>query len=215
MNDIVKPLTPDGMCGWDEHNQLWLWKAEAGGGKCGRIIGDPRGHKCRICLQGWLLTTESLEDQAWSREYEEWCHLSCQIRYSGLKERDMWFGALVGAGIRFHGLEAIPNEYWCNDPWYGQRPWYRVRLLDSRRTLKLGKRKRVYCLEIESAMPGAGFYSQEQAQDLFKMEDVTKTIRPDSLLIHAWSDDKAREYLKAFAQILGLGKAQPAEEKPK
>lgn len=210
MNDIVKPLTPDGMCGWDAHGQLWIWKPE-GKGKRGTIIGDPRGHKCRICLQGWTLTVESLEDQEYWDSHEEWVHLSCSVRYAALQERDMWYGALIEAGIRFHGFEEIPNEYCPNTPFYGRRPWYRVALIDSRRTLKLGRRKRVYSMEIESAMPGAGLYSLEQAQELLKAEDVTKEIRPDGLLIHAWGRDKAREYVKAFAKILDLGrKPQPA-----
>lgn len=202
MNDIIKPLTPDGMVGWDQHGQLWLWKVD-GKGTIGTIIGDPRGHRCRICQQGWVLTVESLEDQRWCQYHREWTHLSCQIRYEGLKERDMWFGALVGAGIRFAGLDEIPNEYWVRDPWFSKRPWYRVRLLDSKRTLKLGRRKRVYSMEIE---PGEGICSATTAEELFKTEEVTKQICASNVMIHAWSDEKAHEYLKAFAKILWLDK---------
>lgn len=63
-----------------------------GKGKRGTIIGDPRGHKCRICLQGWVLTVESLEDQEYWHSYEEWVHISCSVRYATLHERDMWYG---------------------------------------------------------------------------------------------------------------------------
>lgn len=208
MNEIVKYLTPDGMCGWDAHGQLWLWKVRDDGRPVGTIIGDPRGHKCRICQQGWILTVESLEDQERWREYEEWVHLSCSIRYNALRERDMWFDALVAAGIRFHGLEEIPNEYWARDPWWSKRPWYRVRLHDAPRALKLGRRKRVYHMEIE-ASGAAGLYSKDLADRLFKDEDVTKSVGAEGMMVHAWGPEKAKDYMKRFAQVLGL--AQEAD----
>lgn len=200
MNDIVKPLTPDGMCGWDEFGQLCLWKVD-GDRRVGTLIGDPRGHTCRICQQGWALTIESLEDQMYWSDFREWVHRSCSIRYSALKERDKWFWALVDAGIRFDGLQEIPNGYWHRDPWRGKKPWYRVKLLDSERTLKLGFRKRVSHMEIES---GTGSFSRALAEELFKDENGTKQIGDDSVLIHAWTDEKALEYLKAFARIMAL-----------
>lgn len=199
MNDIVKPLTPDGMVGWDKHGQLWLWKANDRGHE-GRIIGDPRGHLCKICRQGWILTAESLEDQERWDTYKEWTHLSCSIRYAGLKERDMWCAGLDEARLRFERLEEIPNGYWRGDPW-AARPWYRVNLLDAPgRTLRLGRRKRVYHMEIESRTGGP--LDKALAETLFKDEDVTKAFEDEQLVIHAWTGEKAHEYLKAFSKIL-------------
>lgn len=205
MNDIVTPLTPDGMCGWDKFGQLCLWKRE-GENRTGTLIGDVRGRTCRICNQGWVLTVDSLGDQQYWRSYEEWVHHSCSIRYSSLKERDRWFLNLIDAKIRFEGLEEIPNGYWPRAYLDAQRPWYRVKLLDSDRTLKLGSRKRVYHMEIE---PGKDPLPTEVAKDLFQNENVTKEISENAIFIHAWGEDKAREYLKAFSRILGL--KQPHE----
>jgi len=114
-------------------------------------------------------------------------------------------------------LESLPNGYWGQrDPWGAGMPWYRARLLkrvDEKkrlngplgRTLRLGKRKRVYHLEIEK---GAGPCDVAASKRLFEKEDVTKDIGEDRLMVHAWGKDKAREYLRHFAEILGA--ARPA-----
>jgi hypothetical protein len=221
MNDIIRPLTPCGMVGWDEYNQLWLWRLEKSGNRSGTIIADIRGRTCPICNHGWEITPESLGDQHYLMSRAEWAHESCFIRYIALQEFDFWCDALVGAGFifgrgedrkRLPSLEAIPNEYWPQgDPWGAGQPWYRVHLLKKMedgytntahgRFLKLGSRKRVYVLEVE---PGEGSYDQAMAEKLFAPEDVTKKIRSDGMMIHAWGREKAREYLKHFAEILGV-----------
>lgn len=208
MNEIVKPLTPDGMVGWDSYGQLCFWKVD-GNGRKGWLIGDPRGHKCRICQQGWILTAESLEDQSYWDFFGEWVHKSCSIRYSGLKERDMWHRLLIEAEFRFEALRELPNEYWRNDEWYGKKPWYRAKLLDTERTLKLGTRKRVFHMEIEE---GRNPYDQAVAKELLGGETSTKEISGTSLYIHAWSEPKALEYLKAFKEILCLNKKGASQE---
>lgn len=225
MNDIIKPLTRCGMVGWDAHNQLWLWKLEKSGSRCGTIIADVRGRVCPICNHGWEITAESLGDQHYMMSRAEWAHQSCLIRYMALQDFDFWVGALVDAGFIFGkipnpesrserapSLEAIPNEYWGpQDPWGAGQPWYRAHLLKKMedgytntahgRILKLGARKRVYVLEVES---GEGSYDRAMAEKLFASEDVTKEIRSDRIMVHAWGRDKAKEYLKHFAEILGV-----------
>ena len=119
----------------------------------------------------------------------------------------MWFQALVDAGIRFDGLDQIPNEYWRNDPWHSRKPWYRVRLLDTEKTLKLGCRKRVYHMEIQPG--GEGHFDPQVAKAAWEKEKVTQEIGTDSLYIHAWSEAKVRIYMLDFAKILGLDKPKP------
>lgn len=201
MRDIVKPITPDGLCGYDANGRLWLWEPTHDGAFTGSPIRDPRGRKCAICLQGWVLTCESMKDQETWEVVDgepEYVHRTCSIRFSGLVERNMWYSALIQAEIRFHGMSNIENGYWRESPW-SQRPWYRVRLLNGW-TLRLGHRKRVYSLEIEPR-PGES-YDIGKAKDLFKDENVTKEFTDERLLIHAYGSDKAREYIKAFAKIL-------------
>jgi len=221
MNDIVKPLTADGLVGWDAFGQFWIWRLRGDGRREGSIYCDVREKVCCVCRRGWEATADSLRDQYfWSRR-AEWAHQSCLIRFEALQEYEFWCNALVDAGFIFGSvdnpkmigegasLESLPNGYWPKgDPW-SEQPWYRVRLLKKLdddytnaphgRTLLLGSRKRVYHLEIES---GTGSYDMAKAAALFASEDVTKEIRADRLMIHAWGRDKAREYLKHFATVL-------------
>ncbi len=225
MNDIVRPLTKDGLVGWDKFGQFWIWKLQEGGGREGSIYHDVREKICCVCGHGWEITADSLRDQYFWDGRAEWSHITCLMRYLSLQEFEFWRGALVEAGFMFGpidnprmiaqggpSLQAIPNEYWRRDPVYSLQPWYRVRLLKRvseepslngphGRTLKLGQRKRVYHLEIEE---GDGHYDPTLAAELFKAEDVTKEIGVNSMMIHAWGRDKAREYLKRFARILGV-----------
>lgn len=226
MNDIVKPLTSDGLVGWDTYGQLWRWRVE-GARREGTIIADVREKICCVCGHGWKLNAESMGDQYYWDNRAEWAHQSCYIRHLALDEYEFWCNALVGAGFMFGpmdnprmigeggpALESLPNGYWRNDPWGVGMPWYRARLLKRvdvekslngplGRTLKLGMRKRVHHLEIEI---GFGPYDKTLAAELFKAEDVTKEIGEDHLLVHAWGRDKAREYLKHFSKILGVEK---------
>lgn len=223
MNHIVKPLTRDGLVGWDEFGQFWIWKVE-GDRRSGGIYHDVREKVCCVCRRGWEKTADSLRDQYFWDRRAEWAHKSCLIRFEALREYEFWCNALVEAGFIFGpsdnptmiaqdgaALESIPNGYWPNsDPWGVGQPWYRARLLKKLeddytnaphgRTLRFGSRKRVYHLEIE---PGTGPYDMERAMALFANEAVTKEIRPDRLMVHAWGNEKAREYLKHFATVLG------------
>jgi hypothetical protein len=228
MNDIVKPLTHDGLVGWDSYGQLWLWRVQAERRE-GTIIADVREKVCCVCRRGWELKAESLGDQYFWSSRAEWSHESCYIRHLALDEFDFWCSALVGARFIFGAidnprmigegpaLESLPNGYWGQkDPWGAGMPWYRARLLKKNekgdntalgRTLKLGMRKRVHHLEIEV---GFGPYDRVLADELFKSENVTKQIDEDRMMVHAWGRDKAREYLKHFTQILGV-KSRTAE----
>lgn len=229
MNDILKPVTVDGMAGFDQFGQFYIkWMDREY--TCGAVFHDVRKKICCICGHGWELTAKSLRDQDFLRHRAEHAHLSCVIRYTALQEYDFWYGAVLDAGFMFGPLdnpkyiaeggpafESIPNEYWPKgDPWGEGQPWYRVRLLKRvdeekslngplGRTLKLGHRKRVYVLEIEE---GPGEYNEKLARELFApeiAERITSWIGPKGMMIHAWGQEKAREYLRRFAEILGVG----------
>lgn len=206
MNDILRPLTPDGMCGWDKHNQLWLWEAEEGGRKVGRIIGDPRGHKCRLCQQGWMLTVESLKDQWYDHDYKEWWHYTCYIRYITLKDRDLFDGALIEAKIRFDGLKEMPSQYWRNDPIWSKRNWYSTKALDQPIEIILGSRKRVYNIEFTS--DEAPLKAWQEAAHEFAKEDVTKEFAPKRVLLHALGGDQLKDYVKRLSRVFGLDKRE-------
>lgn len=223
MNTIVKPLSKDGRLGFDEHGQLCCWRPEPGGGMVGTIVPDLRGATCMICNHGWDLTPAAYSDHWNWRSQDCVVHETCMIRFTSLVDHALYYSSLVKAGLRFDKLERIRNQYWSvRDRWHA-RHWYRVRLLDSGRTLKFGSRKHVHHLEIE---PGATLVDMGLAEKLFADEKVTKeVIRPsedrgtpkdwspnaqtEGFLIHAHNDDKVREYILGFAMILGLEKKSP------
>jgi hypothetical protein len=78
----------------------------------------------------------------------------------------------------------IPNEYWNNgSPFAVSSPWLLV--TTSVGLFKIGWRKRVICIDWRDSDVSA------TAENLFPKEDVTKS----GCLIHAWTYDKAREYI--------------------
>lgn len=205
MNDIVRLVaenTRGDKVGYDQYNQLYLQR-RCGEYIIGEVIGDPRGKTCSICNHGWKETPESLADQHWWHGYDEWVHLTCFIRYEALNERDTILCALIGAGFRFDGLKAIPNEYWAKgDPW-NAKPWYTAQLLDFKSSFKIGHRKRVYHVELRLKDE----YKDPSALSAFDKEEVTQgKTKEGDFYIHAWTADKLREYLKVFAKALGANR---------
>lgn len=88
--------------------------------------------------------------------------------------------------------ELIPNGY-CSDACCVNRP--RLVVTTPAGRIKVGWRKRVASISWEDSA------TKESANELFPGEDVTKEGR----LIHAWTPDKAREYL---ARVIDAGKVK-------
>lgn len=79
--------------------------------------------------------------------------------------------------------ERIENEYWSD--WRGiDEPWFLVTTKFGR--IKIGKRKRVYLIDWNQT------FCSLSAEELFPKEDVTKF----DCSIHAWSLEKAKEYIE-------------------
>ena len=83
-------------------------------------------------------------------------------------------------------VEELPNGYGPMHPYWQHFPWYQVTTEKGR--IKIGWRKRVISIEWEEAT------NYEYAIALFPTEDVTK----DKRTIHAWSYEKAKEYVAAI-----------------
>lgn len=211
---IKTPLTPDGLCGYDKNGNLWVYEKNSSG-MTGHMIYDPRGQTCKVCLRGWVLTSESMRDQ-YKDQHDEWLHYSCHIRFLSMKDRDLFDGALVGARIRFPGLREIPSQYWVNDPIWAKRSWYVTKVNDAPIQIQIGSRKHVYSMEFTPVEDGN--FSQaalEDAEREFLSEDVTKHFNRKSVLIHAWTGEKLRDYLKRFSTIFGLDKREESPVEPK
>lgn len=80
-------------------------------------------------------------------------------------------------------VEEIPNGY-CSDWCCKHLPWFIVTTKAGR--IKIGWRKRVILIEWEEIA------NAKTAEELFPSEDVTKSGK----MIHAWSYEKAKEYIQ-------------------
>jgi hypothetical protein len=203
---ITKPLTPDGMCGWNKYGTLMVWERD---GDCmtGHGVYDVREFTCKICLQGWKTTADSLRDQ-YKNQYDEWIHLSCYVRYFALQDRDLFFSSLVGARIRFDGPTEMDSQYWCRDKFWIGRKWCEMKALDQPIKITMGSRKRVYSLQFE---PIEGVFSDkvfESAKMEFDKEEVTKEFGATRILLHAWGAEKLRDYVKRLSNVFGLDKRE-------
>jgi hypothetical protein len=82
-------------------------------------------------------------------------------------------------------VEEIPNGY-CSRGCCAHLPWFIVTTSIGR--IRIGWRKRVILIDWSETK------DTKTSDELFAKEDVTK----DTRMIHAWSYDKATEYLKAI-----------------
>jgi hypothetical protein len=201
---IVRPITDDGLVGFNKSGNLIHCMLD-GEYQVTVGIADVRLQTCIICGHGWQETATSLGDQCWWDLAKSHVHRTCLIRYEGLREREDFWSAIVGAKVRFGGLVPIPNRYWpASDPW-AAKPWYQAELLDYPAKLVLGARKRVFNIEV-IAQGGIELSWWEAAREAFKDEDVTKEFSRAQVLLHAWGTEKMKEYLKKISQISGYDK---------
>ena len=84
-------------------------------------------------------------------------------------------------------IKVIPNEY-SNDPYYWTSPWLLV--TTPKGIIKIGWRKRVINIDWSESDV------KTNAMDLFPTEDTTKGDYQNPRYIHAWSYEKAKEYLE-------------------
>lgn len=107
----------------------------------------------------------------------------------------------------FPGLifgQDIPNGY-CNQGCCRHLPWFNITTAIG--VFKIGWRKRVINID------WSGTVCQKTGEELFPNEDVTKSGRGERY-IHAWSLEKAKEYVTAiFTNVASL--QLPAPETPK
>ena len=206
MNDIVRPITPDGFIGYDEFNQLNAVKFE-NGSRISWIIWNPLENICPICNRGWDLIHTSIKDQHYWHDRKELTHKSCFERYLKLREWSLIYNAVCDCHLAFpDGLKERENGYGAawNLPWY-EFKWKGAETF----TIVIGKRKRVFHMEIKvpaPSYPGTPELEYRMAEKCFSEESVTKEFGPTSVLVHAWGEENVRAYLKKFVRILGLEK---------
>ncbi len=201
MNDIVRRLTPDGFIGYDQFNQLVALEVEKERTTSWILPCNPLEKICCICAHGWDLNHRSVKDQHFWRDRDKVVHMSCYKRYLGLCEWDLFYNSICTLASAWSGLTEVGNLY--KGAW--NLPWYEFNFKGSPHLITIGRRKRVFHMEIEYRVGGrASSLDVELAEALFKLEDVTKEFGPRHILVHAWTDEKFLEYLRHFERILGL-----------
>lgn len=210
---IKRPLTDDGLFGYDEFDQLTLCTIEPDrpDRRCYEHVADVRRSTCKICNHGWQPTGPSIGDQyRWDLLGDQvYVHLTCFVRHLGLVDRSDVRRAICDARIRFRGLVEEPNGYWGQtDVWGRERPWYSAELIDHPYRFLIGSRKRVWSIELQ---PQGGIKCGwwEAAKAEFKDEDVTKEFGEGGILLHAWTDAKLADYIKRLAKVGDLAKELP------
>jgi hypothetical protein len=222
-NAIVHPVTPDKLndgshsCGFDQHGQLWVRWHDRLDPDCitGTIVADVRAKSCPICQRGWDNTTASLRNQTYIHSMERHAHTTCMNGFGHIKNFFRWHHLFCEQPMNKEGFDwaEIPNEY--GSSWTG--PWYRVTYKHlAEFPIVVGTRKRVDNVEVV----GVTFQLEELFKEAFKNEDVTKSMSTHKLdgedkpswLIHAWTDEKAKEYVEKIVAILVAWKEKQKPE---
>lgn len=203
LGPICKPITEDGEVGFDESGQFTVAiREERTGSVTSWHVWNLLGRTCQICLRPWEPTGASLRDQVHWDLIDDHVHTSCLNRISGFRERGSVFWALVEAKLRFPtNLTPVANGYWPEPYESSKKPWYKTVLPDHGVELVVGMRKRVWSIEIKPTEK-RDLAWVDLARKLFETEDVTKGFQPRSVLIHAWNDDKLREYVSKLASCM-------------
>lgn len=198
---IKRPISPDGLVGYDQFDQLAVTRMD-GEFESSHFIADVREKICPLCLRGWELSGPGMDDQMHWQLIDGHVHESCYVRHVGFIERSEFWGAICDARVRFKGFTAIENGYWPKAYRISGKPWYRAELTEHPAAFILGSRKRVDHIEV---VPTEGELRwHREAEKFFAGTDVTKHFRPDSVLLHAWTTEKMREYIKQLSQIAGF-----------
>jgi hypothetical protein len=96
----------------------------------------------------------------------------------------------------------MENQYWSKgDPW-AKQSWYYAELIEHPVKFVMGRRKRVYSLEV---VPQGGTKLEwcKQAEKAFETESVTKKFGAGGVLLHAWSDDDLHRYVRKIVELAG------------
>ena len=224
---IKRPVTDDGMVGFDECGNFMASWIDRIGYTVSTPVCDVREMTCIICNRGWEPNADSMLDQQhWDlldvstmgRSEERgvlerkvrqagMVHATCLSRHFGLVERERFYWALVDARVRFCGLKPIANGYWSTpEPRRGDaqglKPWYQAELLDHPAMFVLGRRKRVDHIEVVP-QGGTKLAWHAEAERAFAAEDVTKHFGESSVLIHAHTREASLSYVKRLVELGG------------
>jgi hypothetical protein len=141
---------------------------------------------CPHCSQGWTLeTAHNVYNGLWQGE-DQLAHPECRKIALAMKSRRYIDDLIQRAGFALYTMNEIPNGYYStpvSEPWWVcQTPSFKI---------TVGWRRHVINIDWSD--------SKVDLLSLFETEKVTKAPH----YIHAWSPDKAVEYLTKIRKELG------------
>lgn len=145
------------------------------------------GSICPCC--GKKFTIEDIKNNPCVYVDGKLYHDSCWRNYRKLTEVDKLTRRMMSLVYRDadYQFELLPNGY-CNQDCCSHIPWFLFHTIDG--DIIMGWRKRVISIEWQEN------YKSFDMNELFSTEDVTKWESDGKRGIHAWSNEKAYEYLK-------------------
>jgi len=202
MNDqrpqvIKHPITKDGLCGYDDHKQFWVYWRDDSGSLTGSIMADLRQHKCLLCKQGWKTCAVSLRDQYHSHEIRGHVHKTCYLNYLNFREHARMLDLFGQGGLYDHisKIEVLPNQYhggWDTD-------WFNVTLeFPMKPIVQFGARRRVDSITIMRLSTP----QRDAIWEVLGNENTTKEHTSDSFMIHAHNNDDVARYFRVFLAVL-------------
>jgi len=146
--------------------------------------------------RGWVSAKEGIDDNYVIHSGDEgffnvWIyqHSACHRVSRAFTEEAFFRDVFTQAGFALYVLHHLPNGYSSESA----RPWFRVETEIG--VFTLGWRKRVISINWAEVPHG-----DKNIMALFETEDVTK----DPVSIHAWSKEKAVEYLSKIREALSV-----------
>jgi hypothetical protein len=204
---IKEAITPDGLAGFDELGQLWVWTPkikEEDDYQTGSIYRDVRHCKCYICNKSWELTSESLKDQYYDQS-GRLMHMTCLQGVNKLQAHQDIQEALIDAGYLFSMLE-VPPRYPHSTPWQivtvlanegNKRPDTGVRIV-------LGRRKRVWEIRFHGCTAALGTELFDHVTDTkgWQQESQEDSEYGKYYYVHAYTKADMVKYLEAFRKSI-------------
>lgn len=154
------------------------------------------GSVCPCC--GKTFTIDDIKNNPCISINDTFYHDSCWRNYRKLTEVDKFTRCmmdLIYNSADYH-FELLPNGY-CNRDCCSHIPWFLFHTIDG--DIIMGWRKRVISIEWQEN------YKPFDMKALFGNENVTKWEQNGRRGIHAWSNDKAYEYLNKVLQAVNPG----------
>jgi len=148
---------------------------------------------CPCC--GKHFTVDDIRNNPCVYKNGKYYHDSCWRDYRRHKEVYQFTHQLMSLVYQDadYQFELLPNGYWQGDS-NSHIPWFLFHTIDG--DIIMGWRKRVISIEWQKN------YKPFDMKELFDAEDVTKWEEDGKRGIHAWGEDKAREYLQKVLEIV-------------